>query len=91
LIAQIILPEAEILSLAVDPCARRAGTARCLVAQLQATPDLEIVHLEVAASNIAARALYASCGFRETERRAQYYRRADGTREDAILLSSAVT
>jgi len=45
------------------------------------------VHLEVRASNEAARALYARLGFVETGRRPRYYAAPE---EDAVLLSLAL-
>ena len=85
-----VLDEAEILTLAVAPGARRHGLARravetaiVAVAALGASG----LFLEVAASNEAARALYRSLGFEEVARRKAYYRKAGGGREDALVLS----
>lgn len=83
--------EAEILTLAVVPQARRQRRAirlvdRC-VAEAAAAGALRL-HLEVAESNAAARALYRAAGFGEVGRRPGYYRGAQG-REDAVLMSRA--
>ncbi|HWC72583.1 MAG TPA: ribosomal protein S18-alanine N-acetyltransferase [Gemmatimonadales bacterium] len=78
--------EGEILNLAVAPTGRRHGLGRALVeAILELLTDREVAHvyLEVRESNGPARALYATQGFREVGRRAQYYRRPV---EDAIVL-----
>ncbi|MEM1342501.1 MAG: GNAT family N-acetyltransferase, partial [Pseudomonadota bacterium] len=83
-----LLPgEAEILTLAVQPEARRQGLGRLLVQELiaQAT-GAERVFLEVAESNQAARALYAACGFEEIGRRPGYYAYSDGGAEDALVM-----
>ena len=83
-----LLPgEAEILTLAVQPEARRQGLGRLLVQELiaQAT-GAERVFLEVAESNQAARALYAGCGFEEIGRRPGYYAYSDGGAEDALVM-----
>lgn len=77
--------ESEILTLAVAPHARRRGVGRALVEAgvraASARNDLR-VHLEVAASNAAARALYAALKFQESGLRPGYYR--DG--QDALTL-----
>lgn len=81
--------ECEIVTLAILPAARRKGIARCLVAQHLAElarRRIRSVFLEVAATNAAARALYAALGFVEAGLRRGYYARADGAREDAIVM-----
>lgn len=83
--------DAEVLTLAVLPEARRHGLARGLLAAAAAAAraaGARVLHLEVAAGNRAARALYEVMGLRVTGRRPGYYRRADGTREDALLMSA---
>jgi [ribosomal protein S18]-alanine N-acetyltransferase len=81
--------EAELLSLCVEPVHQGRGLGRrlaeTLFAQLRAEGVLR-VHLEVRGSNAAARALYGALGFRESRRRAGYYR--DG--EDALELGVAL-
>ena len=82
--------ECEILSIAVEPAARRHGIARMLVgaALVQAArAGARRCFLEVRASNDAAQALYAACGFSMDGRRRDYYREP---REDALLLSRAL-
>ena len=86
ILMQSLEPEAEILTLAVHPAARRAGLAARLIAHAQAALGAQVIFLEVAADNLAARALYEKCGFHETGRRKAYYKRADGTRVDAVLM-----
>ncbi len=74
--------EAEILTLAVAPPARRQGVARDLVtAVMAAVADLP-VFLEVAAENAPAQRLYAAAGFTECGRRRNYY----GLGRDALVL-----
>ena len=84
--------EAEILTIAVLPDARRQGLAgqlvRACLAEVAAR-GAGHVHLEVAESNGAARALYLSAGFVETGRRPGYYRGARG-REDAVLMARKI-
>lgn len=81
--------EAELLTIATAPAARRRGQGRALLALFdQAAQDRGATEafLEVAADNSAARALYAQCGWRQVAIRTGYYRAPDGTRRDAILL-----
>ena len=81
--------EAELLTLAVAPAARRRGLATrllaCLCARASAAGAEEML-LEVAATNAAARALYARAGFAEVGRRPRYYTRASGPPVDALVL-----
>ncbi|WP_332657930.1 GNAT family N-acetyltransferase [Brevundimonas sp.] len=82
--------EAEILTLAVRPGARRRGLGAELVARgaaEAAARGATRLFLEVADDNDAARALYAGAGFEEAGRRPRYYARADGSRRDALLLA----
>lgn len=86
LIAWFIVDEGEIANLAVVPTARRRGVARALLdAIIAEARDSRIARLflEVRESNAAARALYASMGFRPIARRPRYYRKPV---EDAIVL-----
>jgi ribosomal-protein-alanine N-acetyltransferase len=87
--ASIVVDEAEIVTLAVDPEARRRGVGRALVRALVVgarARGARTAHLEVRAGNAAAIALYASLGFREVGVRPRYY--ADG--EDALLMASVL-
>lgn len=86
ILLQSVAEEAEILTLAVHPKARRSGLARALIEQAQDTLSVARIFLEVAEDNAPARALYAACGFIETGRRSAYYKRPDGSRVDALLL-----
>jgi len=77
--------EAEILTLAVAPAARRRGLGRALVNQALASLDHADLFLEVAADNAAAIALYEGAGFAAVGRRRGYYARPEG-RADALVL-----
>lgn len=79
-VGRIAGPEAELLTLAVAPAARRRGLATELLARLcagAAGAGAEEILLEVAEPNAAARALYARAGFVEVGRRRRYYGAAD--------------
>ena len=94
ILLRAVADEAEVLTLAVRPEARRKGLGRRLVeagAVQAAAWGAERVFLEVADDNAAALALYARCGFREVGRRRGYYARPDGTRRDALLLALNLT
>jgi len=81
--------EAEVLTIAVHPDARRRGVGRALMGacgRRLAGLGVERLFLEVAAGNGAARALYAACGFAQVGRRKNYYARPDGP-EDALVLA----
>ncbi|MDE2199943.1 MAG: GNAT family N-acetyltransferase [Rhodospirillales bacterium] len=76
LLARVAADEAEILTVAVAPEARRKGLARALLeaaAGTAASRGARRLFLEVATTNAAARALYAGCGFAEIGRRPRYY------------------
>lgn len=90
IIGRIAADEAEILTLAVAPWARRLGIGRRMVEGLvRAVTRAEVtrLHLEVAADNAAARALYGGLGFEEVGRRKSYYVRKSSPAQDALLLA----
>ena len=85
----VVADEAEVLTLAVLPEARRRGIGSALVtaAAAAAARDGAVrLLLEVAADNRAARALYAGAGFVEVGRRSRYYARG-AVAEDALVLA----
>ncbi len=78
-------PECELLRLVVHPLSRRQKVASSLLSH--ALPHLtalgcDVCFLEVRASNLAARQLYAAHGFNEDGRRKRYYSQPE---EDALL------
>lgn len=92
ILCRVVLDEAEILTLAVRPTARRMGLGARLTraaAEVVAHAGAERLFLEVAEDNEAARALYARLGFEQTGRRRNYYEKSDGSRVDALLLALA--
>ncbi len=89
LLGRVVAGEAELLTIAVAPAARRQGLGRSLVQGfLDKARDqgAESAFLEVAAGNEAARALYAAAGFLPAGKRRGYYQRLDGSPEDALIL-----
>jgi [ribosomal protein S18]-alanine N-acetyltransferase len=85
--------EAELLTIAVMPEARRQGTGGRLVdaflTQARAL-GAETAFLEVAAGNAAALALYERTGFARSGLRKGYYRGPDGQTDDALVLFRAL-
>lgn len=76
ILCRSIAGEAEVLTLAVVPAARRLGVGRALVeaaAGLAATQAAACLFLEVAHDNVAALALYAAAGFERVGLRKGYY------------------
>ncbi|NIY71178.1 ribosomal protein S18-alanine N-acetyltransferase [Marivivens donghaensis] len=86
---QVILDEAEVLTVAVDPDARRSGEGRQLMTDLLAAVQargVTRVFLEVNVNNSAAIALYRTFGFSDSGLRRGYYAVGDGTSHDALLM-----
>ena len=82
--------EAEVLTLAVEPAARRRGIGSALMGAASsraAELGARRLFLEVGSVNYAAVAMYRRLGFVEVGRRKDYYTTQDGGREDALVLS----
>lgn len=92
-ITQVVLDEATLFNIAVDPAYQRRGLGRTLLEYLiDALEKRGVVTLwlEVRASNVAAIALYESLGFNEATIRKNYYPTAEG-REDAIIMALPIS
>ncbi|EFR5813829.1 ribosomal protein S18-alanine N-acetyltransferase [Salmonella enterica] len=92
-ITQVVLDEATLFNIAVDPDFQRRGLGRILLEHLiDALEKRGVVTLwlEVRASNVAAIALYESLGFNEATIRRNYYPTAEG-REDAIIMALPIS
>lgn len=92
ILCRSIAGEAEILTIAVDPAARRRGWGAALVeiaAGIAAETGSEALFLEVAADNQAAIALYQTTGFAKVGLRKGYYPHPDGAR-DALVMRRAL-
>jgi [ribosomal protein S18]-alanine N-acetyltransferase len=89
-LGQHAVDEAEVLTIAVAPEARRQGTGRFLMDNLgllAASRGAERLYLDVAADNLPAIGLYRVLGFRETGRRRGYYTIGpEGSSVDAVLM-----
>jgi tRNA threonylcarbamoyl adenosine modification protein YeaZ/ribosomal-protein-alanine acetyltransferase len=81
--------EAEILTICTRPAFRQKGHSKLLMQHLETllkSGDVKSLFIEVAVSNHAALALYASCGFEKAGMRKNYYERNNGKREDALIM-----
>lgn len=90
LLGRAVAGEAELLTLAVAPEARRRGIARALVAAFlaeAAARGAETAFLEVAADNAPAEALYRAAGFAQAGRRRGYYARPPQPPLDALVMA----
>ena len=90
-VAWFVADEGQIANLAVAPAGWGSGIGRALLtAALReaVARDAKDVYLEVRDSNLRARRLYGSCGFKEVGRRRGYYRLPV---EDAIVLRRTLT
>jgi ribosomal-protein-alanine N-acetyltransferase len=87
IVTWVVLDEAHIATLAVDPEYRRLGIARILIAdtlKFCIQKGVRVVTLEVRVSNQAARALYHCFKFEEVAQRKGYY---VDNHEDALIMN----
>ncbi|WP_428485343.1 GNAT family N-acetyltransferase [Rhodopila sp.] len=85
ILLRVAAGEAEILTVAVVPMARRRGVATNLLKEVLfrlTVAAADVIFLEVSVENTAAQALYTRLGFIPTGRRQRYY--SDGS--DALVL-----
>lgn len=83
--------DAQLLDIGIDLPWQRQGWGACFLRHLLSEAKSSAVSrmlLEVRASNHAARALYARCGFTQIGVRRDYYSGAGG-REDALVMACA--
>ncbi|MDQ3078491.1 MAG: GNAT family N-acetyltransferase [Pseudomonadota bacterium] len=88
-LARAVADEAELLLIAVDPEAQKAGIGSALVDDFVASATAKgarRLHLEVRDGNSAI-ALYQRAGFSLVGRRRDYYRWTDGRKRDALTLA----
>jgi [ribosomal protein S18]-alanine N-acetyltransferase len=88
-LSRMAADEAEILSIVIDRGKRGQGHAQRLLAQHLddiLRQRIRKMFLEVEAENRPAIGLYRGFGFIEVGRRSSYYRKADGSSADAIVM-----
>ena len=87
-LGRVIADEAELLTIAVHPAARRRGVGRRLLTELidqTASRGAGRMFLEVSAENDSAIALYLRAGFTQVALRKSYFTSGD-RRIDALVL-----
>lgn len=87
---RVVLDEAELLTVAVEPALQGRGIGGRLVARFLAAAEARgavRAFLEVAADNRAARAVYARAGFAEVGLRRGYYVTQGQGRVDALIMA----
>ena len=88
IVYRIVVDEAEIITIGVNPEKRRQGIASAMIGIIEKNvknQGVKKIFLEVASNNIPAQKLYENCGFRTVGLRPKYY---DGI--DAILMSKDI-
>lgn len=88
IVYRIVVDEAEIITIGVNPEMRRNGIASAMIGIIEKTlknQGVKKIFLEVASNNIAAQKLYENSGFVRVGLRPKYY---DGV--DAILMSKDI-
>ncbi|SEN28962.1 ribosomal-protein-alanine N-acetyltransferase [Pseudorhodobacter antarcticus] len=91
---RVVLEVAEVLTLAVDPEARRVGVARALMLGFHDVArgmGAQEAFLEVAADNVAAITLYQSLGYAQVGRRRGYYAVAGAVALDGLVMQRALS
>lgn len=93
-LGRVVLDEAELMALAVNPDHQRHGIASTLMTRFETTARARgaaTCFLEVAETNGPARAFYAARGYRGIGKRGGYYRQAEGPAVDALVMSKPLT
>ena len=88
IVYRIVVDEAEIITIGVNPDKRRLGIASAMIGIIEKSAKYQRVKkifLEVAANNTPAQKLYENNGFKTVGLRPKYY---DGV--DAILMSKDI-
>ncbi|EXI63266.1 alanine acetyltransferase [Mannheimia granulomatis] len=89
-ISQIVLDEATLFNIAVDPDFQQRGLGKRLLSELilqLQKRGIATLWLEVRESNIAAQKLYDSLGFNEVTIRKNYYPTPEGGKENAVVMA----
>ena len=88
IVYRIVVDEAEIITIGVNPEKRRLGIAAAMIGIIEKnikSQGVNKIFLEVASTNIPAQKLYENAGFKSIGLRPKYY---DGV--DAILMSKDI-
>ena len=90
MLGRVIADEAELLTMAVHPDARRQRIGQFLLNSYEAEAQkrgAKVSFLEVADNNAAAITLYTRQNYVQTGRRPLYYKSPTGERIDALIMS----
>ena len=93
LIGRVIDQDAEILNVIIHPDYRRLGKASKLIGMFEKEAKdsgSSRCFLEVAESNSSAKKLYKALGYLKVGQRNNYYKFADGRKDDAVILSKEI-
>lgn len=93
-ITQIVVDEATLFNIAIDPAYQRQGLAKQLLTTLieqLAQRGITTIWLEVRASNTNAIYLYQALGFNEISIRPNYYPSTNNQYEDAIIMANMLS
>ena len=88
IVYRVVVDEAEIITIGVNPEKRRLGIASAMIGIIEKTlqsQNVKKIFLEVASNNTPAQKLYENCGFKVVGLRPKYY---DGV--NAILMSKDI-
>ncbi|HHW7507478.1 TPA: ribosomal protein S18-alanine N-acetyltransferase [Mannheimia haemolytica] len=89
-ISQIVLDEATLFNIAVDPAFQGKGFGKRLLSELilqLQQKNVATLWLEVRESNQTAQKLYNSLGFNEVTIRKNYYPTPEGGKENAVIMA----
>ncbi|MBL4639460.1 MAG: ribosomal protein S18-alanine N-acetyltransferase [Kordiimonadaceae bacterium] len=87
---RIVLDEAELVSIGVDPLFQGQGFALLMLMQMQEQLKAQAVKslfLEVRKDNAKATKIYTDFGFKKVGERKAYYQIQDGSRVDALVFA----
>lgn len=93
-ITQVVVDEATLFNIAIDPAYQRQGLAKQLLTHLIEQLEqrgIATIWLEVRASNTKAINLYQALGFNEISVRPNYYPSTNNRYEDAIIMANMLT
>lgn len=92
-VLKTIAGESELLTISIAPGFQGRGLGRKLLEALKSKAleePADTLFLEVRASNKTALGLYQSSGFQQVGLRKNYYPNPDGSREDALVMSTSL-
>ena len=92
IICHLVLDEAHLLNIAIEPSSQGLGLAQKLILFAEnelATLGAKAMFLEVRASNKKAISVYQKLGYQKIDVRKGYYRKGD-MREDAVVMKKTI-